>query len=178
LNPSNIGITTTLLLFPSVGIAPPYQFTENLFGAGDWVLPGIILVSGSLLNAAITQRIPLIASWIGGFAVQALVRRAVTGAVLASSLAPMTGVAFLLYTFYMVTDPSTTPNTARHQLLFGFGVATAYGVLLALHVVFGFFFALSFVCAVRGAAAYAAEYVSAGRRVQVGADNAQRVGVA
>ncbi|NES68702.1 MAG: enediyne biosynthesis protein UnbU, partial [Okeania sp. SIO2D1] len=29
-NPSNFGITITLLLFPWVGIAPPYQFTENL----------------------------------------------------------------------------------------------------------------------------------------------------
>src|SRR5947207_7145129 len=29
-NPSNFGIATTLFLFPWVGIAPPYQFTENL----------------------------------------------------------------------------------------------------------------------------------------------------
>src|SRR5580698_2351182 len=34
LNPSNFGITVTLLLFPWVGIAPPYQFTENLPAAG------------------------------------------------------------------------------------------------------------------------------------------------
>ncbi|HEX8117782.1 MAG TPA: hypothetical protein VF521_10970, partial [Pyrinomonadaceae bacterium] len=38
LNPSNFGITATLLLFPVVGIAPPYQFTEHFGGAGDWVL--------------------------------------------------------------------------------------------------------------------------------------------
>ena len=31
-NPSNIGITVTLLLLPSVGLAPPYQFTENVTG--------------------------------------------------------------------------------------------------------------------------------------------------
>ena len=37
LNPSNFGITVTLLLFPWVGIAPPYHFTENLSGAGSWV---------------------------------------------------------------------------------------------------------------------------------------------
>ena len=30
LNPSNLGITVTLLLFPWVGIAPPYHFTENI----------------------------------------------------------------------------------------------------------------------------------------------------
>ena len=32
-NPSNFGITFTLLVFPWVGIAPPYQFTENVRGA-------------------------------------------------------------------------------------------------------------------------------------------------
>jgi hypothetical protein len=28
-NPSNLGIVATLLLFPSIGVAPPYHFTEN-----------------------------------------------------------------------------------------------------------------------------------------------------
>lgn len=49
-NPSNFGISLTLLLFPRVGIAPPYQFTENLVGAGDWILPGLIVVSGNVLE--------------------------------------------------------------------------------------------------------------------------------
>src|SRR5256884_5702925 len=40
-NPSNLGITVTLLAFPSVGIAPPYHFTENLTGSWDWLLPGL-----------------------------------------------------------------------------------------------------------------------------------------
>src|ERR1700750_1252089 len=35
-NPSNFGITITLLIFPVVGIAPPYQFTELFSGAGDF----------------------------------------------------------------------------------------------------------------------------------------------
>ena len=48
LNPSNAGIACTLLLFPWVGIAPPYQFTENLGGVGDWLLPMVIVLSGML----------------------------------------------------------------------------------------------------------------------------------
>src|SRR5215216_3945940 len=66
-NPSNFGITLTLLLFPWVGISPPYHFTENLQGAGDWVLPGIIVVTGTILNARFTHRLPLIGAWLGGF---------------------------------------------------------------------------------------------------------------
>ena len=38
-NPSNFGITITLLVFSWVSIAPPYQFTENMLGAGDWFCP-------------------------------------------------------------------------------------------------------------------------------------------
>src|SRR5262245_26818604 len=43
-NPSNFGITVTLLVFPWVGIAPPYMFTENTSGAFDWILPALIIV--------------------------------------------------------------------------------------------------------------------------------------
>jgi hypothetical protein len=149
-NPSNLGITATLLSFPWVGIAQPYMFTENLSAAGDYVLPAIIICSGSFLNAKLTKRVPLILAWLGAFVAQAAVRHFALGTLFLPSLNPMTGVAFLLFTFYMVTDPATTPSTVRGQIAFGAAVAAAYGALMSLHVVFGLFFALSFVCSVRG----------------------------
>lgn len=149
-NPSNLGITATLLCFPWVGIAQPYMFTENLSGAGDYVLPLIIICTGSFLNAKLTKRVPLILAWLGFFVVQAAVRSFVLGTLFLPSLNPMTGVAFLLFTFYMVTDPATTPATFRGQVAFGAAVAASYGALMALHIVFGLFFALSFVCTARG----------------------------
>ncbi len=151
-NPSNFGITITLLLFPWVGIAPPYHFTENLDRAGDWILPAIIIISGSILNARFTGKLPLIAGWLGGFAAQAIFRSFEFGTPVTAALLPMTGVAFILYTFYMVTDPATTPNSARAQVAFGLSVAAAYHFLIVWHAVFGLFFALSIVSAVRGAA--------------------------
>jgi hypothetical protein len=149
-NPSNFGISLTLVLFPWVGIAPPYHFTENLTGIGDWILPGIIVLSGSFLNWKFTEKLPLIAAWLGGFFVQALIRSTAFGTPLGAALMPMTGVAFVLYTFYMVTDPATTPTRPLYQVLFGLSVAAVYGLLMAGHVVFGLFFALSLVCALRG----------------------------
>jgi hypothetical protein len=62
----------------------------------------------------------------------------------------MTGVAFILYTFYMVTDPATTPEGRLEQVVFGASVAATYGLLMVAHVVFGLFFALTTVSAVRG----------------------------
>ena len=153
-NPSNAGITVTLLLFPSVGIAPPYHFTENLSGIGNLVLPGLLLLIGTFLNWRFTGKLPLIAAWLAGFMLQALTRHWLLGAPLGPALGPMTGVAFLLFTLYMVTDPGTTPVRPRAQIAFGASVAAVYGVLMASHVVFGLFFALSLVCAVRGGFIY------------------------
>ncbi|MFN0008095.1 MAG: RnfABCDGE type electron transport complex subunit D [Planctomycetota bacterium] len=144
-NPSNLGIAVTLLLFPSIGIAPPYMFTENLGHLGDWLLPALVVVLGSLLNARYTRRWPLIAAWLGGFVLQALLRHTFFGARLEGAFMPMTGVAFLLFTFYMVTDPATTPSRPREQIAFGLAVALAYGTLMRLHIVFDLFFALALV---------------------------------
>ena len=153
LNPSNFGITVTLLLFPWVGIAPPYHFTENLTGWGDWILPAFIIMSGTFLNAKYTKKLPLIIAWLAAFAAQAVLRGLV-GDGSFSMLLPMTGMAFILFTFYMVSDPGTTPFPAKGQIIFGVSVAAVYAVLLSFHVVFGLFFALTIVCAVRGLGLY------------------------
>jgi hypothetical protein len=150
LNPSNTGIACTLLLFPWVGIAPPYQFTENLSGVGDWLLPAIIVLSGTFLNTRFTGRLPLILGWLGGFVLQAALRSQIQGTPFVAAILPVTGMAFLLFTFYMATDPATTPRAPLPQLLFGLGVAATYGCLMAAHVVFGLFFSLLIVCSIRG----------------------------
>lgn len=165
MNPSNLGIVVTLLLFPWVGIAPPYQFTEHVTGVLDWAIPLAILAAGTFLNGKLTGRLPLIAGWAGGFAAQAVFRWAFTDDVaLLSALLPMTGVAFVIYTNYMITDPGTTPSRTRDQVLFGLATAAAYGVLVQFHVVFGMFFALAIVCALRGMWHLARSAVVARRR--------------
>lgn len=160
LNPSNTGIAATLLIFPWVGIAPPYQYTENLVGLTDWALPLFIIIAGTYLNYKYTRRMPLILAWVGGFALQAVLRSAFTGMPLTLTLLPMTGMAFLLFTFYMVSDPGTTPFDVKGQIIFGFAVAVAYGLLVTMHVVFGIFFALTIVCILRGAWLFAQAYAT------------------
>ena len=159
-NPSNFGITATLLLFPWVGIAPPYQFTENLTGWADWLLPGLIVCSGTFLNARFTRKLPLIAGWLGGFFLQAFLRSYFFGTPLIPALLPMTGVAFVLFTFYMVTDPGTTPSKPKDQVIFGLLVAAAYAFLMLYHVVFGLFFGLTIVCTLRGLNLFAQTRIS------------------
>lgn len=152
LNPSNFGIAVTLLCFPWVGIAPPYMFTKNLGPVGDVLLPCVIIVLGTVLNARYTRRLILIAAWVLGFALQGVVRSVWLDQPVVSTWMPMGGMAYLLFTFYMVTDPATTPSSVRGQVAFGLGTAAVYGALMAAHVVFGLFFALVIVCIVRGLA--------------------------
>jgi hypothetical protein len=78
----------------------------------------------------------------------------VFGTPLIAALNPMMGVAFLLFSFYMVTDPATTPFDKKSQVLFGVSVAVVYGLLVCMHVVFGLFFALTAVSGLRGLAQY------------------------
>jgi hypothetical protein len=167
LNPSNFGITVTLLAFAWVSVAPPYQFTENMTGPGDWILPAIIICTGTFLNWRFTHRLPLIAAWVGGFVAQAAVRSLLFDAPFGAALVPMTGVAFILYTFYMVTDPATTPSGKREQIAFGFSVAAVYGLLMVTHVVFGLFFALTIVCTVRGIGLYAMRWLKGREREEM-----------
>lgn len=173
-NPSNLGITATLLAFAWVGIAQPYMFTENLRGGWAWALPAVIVCSGSFLNTMFTRRVPLILAWLSGFVLQAAFRHFAFGNLFLPSLNPMTGVAFLLFTFYMVTDPATTPVTRRGQIAFGLSMAAAYGVLMSFHIVFGLFFGLSLVCAGRGAILYlqalAAQRAEARMKVPIAAE--------
>ena len=62
----------------------------------------------------------------------------------------MTGVPFVLFSNYMITDPGTTPSKGRAQFMFGGSVAFVYGVLMELNVVYTLFFATAIVCAARG----------------------------
>jgi hypothetical protein len=175
LNPSNFGITLTLLIFPWVSIAPPYHFTENLSSAGSLILPAFICVSGTFINLRFTGRLPLILGWWGGFVSQALIRAALFGTPLGSSLNPMTGVAFILFSFYMISDPATTPFGRKSQVAFGFSVAAVYGLLVSLHVAFGLFFALTAVSGTRGLVNYVLSFKRAESAAAVPASQTRAV---
>lgn len=150
MNPSNFGILMVLILFPWGSIAPPYHFTEGLNDWGSWILPGIIIITGTMLNAKLTDRMWLIFGWLSFFALQAIVRGVLFDTSIPGALAVMTGVAFILYTNYMVTDPGTTPSKPGAQFAFGAGVAIAYGLFMVMHVAYGLFIATALVCLIRG----------------------------
>jgi enediyne biosynthesis protein E5 len=150
MNPSNFGISIILLVFPWASIAPPYHFTERVQGAWDWLIPVGILMAGTMLNSKLTGRMWLIAGWLSLYVLQAVFRGLLFGTSIPGALIMMTGVAFVLYTNYMVTDPGTTPSAPLSQFAFGGGIAIIYGFFTGVGIAYGLFFATALVCLIRG----------------------------
>jgi enediyne biosynthesis protein E5 len=150
MNPSNFGITIILLFYPWASIAPPYHFTETFDTWVDWLIPAIIVAAGTMLNGMLTKRMWLIAGWLSVFVLQAIIRGVLLDTSIPSALIVMTGVAFVLYTNYMVTDPGTSPSQPASQFAFGGGIAVVYGFLTGAGIAYGLFFATAMVCAIRG----------------------------
>ena len=169
-NPSNFGITLTLLLMPNVGLAPPYQFTENVVGFGHWAIPGVIVATGIFIHAKFTGRLPLVFGWLSGFALQGLTRSVLFGIPWVVPFVPTTSAAFVLFTLYMIPDPATTPLQPRRQFAYGLAIAALYGVLFVLHIVFGLFIALFSVSALRGLTLYANSFWRRWRPTAVASD--------
>jgi hypothetical protein len=151
MNPSNLGLAALLVLFPAwISIAPPYHFSEHVNDFISWLIVAIIVISGTVLNAMLTGRMWLIFGWLGFFVLQAFVRGWMFGTSIPGALAMGTGIAFVLYTNYMVTDPGTSPSKPFSQFAFGAGIATVYAFLMVAHIAYGLFFATAVVCLIRG----------------------------
>lgn len=175
MNPSNLGIVVTLLCFGSwISIAPPYEFTENANTYFRIMIPIVLTTAGTVINAMLTKRVALIVGWLGGFAIQAFVRHWIWHVALYSALGVMTGVAFVLFTNYMISDPGTTPTKARPQFMFGGSLAVIYAVLMLFNVVYTLFFATAILCAIRGGGWWVAHLVSRSRQRKAAAAEAAR----
>ncbi len=154
LNPSNFGLTATVVLFHWVTPSPPYHFTENFHGAYNWVLPILIICTGSFLNIKFTKRVPLLLSWVGGFIVFGMIRCLINDMPPYVILIPITGVSFILFTYYMISDPATTPHTTKQQIIFGLTTALIYNIITYNNIVYGIFFALTISCCLRALLLY------------------------
>jgi hypothetical protein len=154
MNPSNFAIAVVLIAYQWTGVLP-WTFTSDIHGAWDWIVPLIIVALGMRLNLLFTGRLPTIASWLVTFIVLGIARALYLGGPITAELMPLSGLAMVLFTFYMITDPQTSPSPPRSQILFGSGIALAYSVLLLLHVQYTMFYSVTAVAVARGLWLYA-----------------------
>jgi enediyne biosynthesis protein E5 len=149
MNPSNFAIAVVLVTYQWTGVLP-WGFTINLHGVFDWLVPLIIVGLGFRLNLFFTGRLPAVAAWLSTFIALGIGRALVRHTPVLAELVPLTGIAMVLFTFYMITDPQTSPSRVRSQILFGSGIAFAYSVLLLLHVQYTMFYSVTAIAATRG----------------------------
>lgn len=149
MNPSNFGAVICFALFQWTTVLP-WGFTTNLGTTADVLVPMIIIMLGSRLNLLFTGRWPLIGSWLGCYFLISFIRSLWLGSPWTAELIVFTGIPLVLFTFYMITDPQTSPNHPRSQMIFGISIAVAYELLLAMQVQYTMFYAVAAVCALRG----------------------------
>jgi hypothetical protein len=111
-NPNNFGVIVAVLLFPAVVTIVPGRW-----GGNPWGIAAIFALGWLVAYKA--RRAGVAGAYIGAFAAGVLIRHLVYGANMITLAAPMTGAGFQLFTFYMVTDPKTSPASLRGQLAFG-----------------------------------------------------------
>lgn len=150
LNPSNTGIAMTVLLFPALAPIMPWQFTEGLSTGTSRAFPVLLVCLGIFMNWRYSKRLPLVLGWVIAFALQGELRCVMNDLPFIVGLIPMTGVGFVLFTFYMVTDPGSTPTDWREQVIFGSMIGLVYSLLVLAQVSYGFYYALFIVCFSRG----------------------------
>jgi hypothetical protein len=153
-NPSNFALALTFFLFDWVAVAPGYHFTGNVTGWLNWAMPLGVLVTGLIVHALFTGRLPLVFAWLAGFAVQAIVRIWAFDLPWPVPFVPFTSAAIIVFTLYMIPDPATTPLARVPQMVFGFSVAIVFGILLVNQVVYTLFYALVLVSLARGILLY------------------------
>jgi Na+-translocating ferredoxin:NAD+ oxidoreductase RnfD subunit len=115
-NPNNFGVVLAILLFPS-------DITTEAGRWGGATAVSVFVATFGFFVVYRAHRFALTASYVGWFFAGAVIRAFIAGKPIIMAAAPMTGAAFQLFVFYMISDPRTTPKTRRGQLAFGFSLA-------------------------------------------------------
>jgi len=139
INPSLFGVTTTLLFFGDlITSSPSYQW------GGSGIMSGFIVLTALALFLFRVGRHVLVLSFLGFYClfllVRAwLVRHHVPAEVLV--VGSLTTPPFYLFTFFMMTDPRTSPPTVRGQVVVAFLVALLDLLFHSAQSLFTFFYA-------------------------------------
>lgn len=124
-NPSNFGFCLLLLAVPESVAALSKQLTN---------LPGVVIVLFLFGFVVIGRlgRLDTVFTYLGVFTLLGLQRSVMNGTPFASEVAPILGPVYQIFTFFMITDPRTTPPTRSGRVAYAFAVAVTEGLLRLL----------------------------------------------
>lgn len=120
-NPALAGVTLTLITAGSlITAAPSYQWV-GIAGMG-----GLVAGLGMFVLVPKVGRLPLVLSFLFFFTIQCAIRGWITRHLIPFEtlfIGTVTSPAFFLFTFFMMTDPATSPKDPKKQVFTGFAVA-------------------------------------------------------
>ena len=109
-NPSNFAIALLVLVAAESVAILSHQWGSDLrVNLVIWAFGLAVAWRARVLHVTLT--------YVGCFAVLAMVRNLIVGGPLLAELAPITGPMYQLFVFFMVTDPRTTVGTRRGRML-------------------------------------------------------------
>ena len=146
-NPANAGIVATLLI--SATIAPGAAWTTpGQWGTALWFAALLAGVGFFITYRASRLDVPLI--FLGCLFALSLARAVWLGDPFTIPLHRFQNGALILFAFFMISDPKTTPDGPRARAVFAVAAAgLSYWFIYHQYTSDGFFYALAIVCAVR-----------------------------
>jgi enediyne biosynthesis protein E4 len=146
-NPSLFGLVCALLLGQGLySSAPAYQW------GGSWAIAAFMITAACALFVFRIKRTPLIVSFLFFYALQTMLRAYILRDHLPMEtliLGTLTSARFYLFTFYMMTDPKTSPTGKWQQVGWSFVVVVADLWFHTMESLSTLFYALFLVAGVR-----------------------------
>ena len=162
-NPSNVGIVWCLLVIGPVHVFPQYLWWGEAGSAPVLAAMAVILGGGWWVLKAV-RMIPMAVSFLVTFAVLVGLRAATGGEFVAIwHEGPIRGLSYwanialspelLIFVFFMMSDPQTSPKARRGRILYGVATAVVAAGLLSMQdtefgVKLSMLSSLTLVCAV------------------------------
>lgn len=144
-NPTNFALVVMILISGGqASIAPAYQWSGN-----GWIT--LMVMGLGLIIVWRVNKLPLVLSFWLVYALGALLRAYLSRMPVEILLwATVTGGEFMLYSFFMITDPKTSPSSRRGMILGGIAIGLVDMCFQLGTAVFSLFYAAAFVAACRG----------------------------
>ncbi len=115
-NPTNFALASLLIATPAVWVSP-----------GQWGTPAIFafaLASAGLAVTSRSSRSDVTLAFIAAYATLVVGRSVALGEPLTIPLHRLQSGAFLLFSFFMISDPKTTPDSRAGRILYALLIAT------------------------------------------------------
>lgn len=139
-NPSMFGVATSLLLAGDlITTAPAYQWA-----GGEITMTAFIFMAALVLFFFKIQKTWLVASFLFFYAIQTAIRAVIMKHHIPPEMLFIGTIAsppFFIFTFYMITDPATSPKSPKAQVLFALVLTLVDLYLHVFESVFTFFYA-------------------------------------